>query len=138
LVGRFNKGDDLLSVIIALCEKHDIRAGEVRAIGAVANLSVTEYDISKKEYKKPLSRKEVSEIISLNGNISEKDNSVFPHLHILASFFDNGKTSIIAGHLVKAEVFACEYVIDVYDDISLKRGYDEPTGLALWDKMSKK
>jgi predicted DNA-binding protein with PD1-like motif len=85
-----------------------------------------------------LTREEPSEILLLYGNISRRDDDLFAHLHISASYFENGRTTMIAGHLVSASVFACEFVLDAYDDLNPVRTFDEPTQLFLWDEIKSK
>ncbi len=138
LMGRFEKGDALPQALLDFCKGNDIGAGEFRAIGAVTDLSVTEWDVEKSVYREPLTRKEPSEILLLYGNISKRDDDLFAHLHISASYFEDGRICLIAGHLVKATVFACEFVLDAYDDLNLVRVADKPTGLFLWDEVNRK
>lgn len=138
IVGRLEKGDKLPDALIAVCQKHNIHAGEIRAIGAVTDLSVTEYDIEARKYRAPLVREPASEILMLYGNLSKKESELFAHLHITASYFEDNQTRIIAGHLASATVFACEYVIKSFDDLELERKPDEATDLMLWDKIEKR
>ncbi|MCZ7585569.1 MAG: hypothetical protein M5R36_20730 [Deltaproteobacteria bacterium] len=49
-----------------------------------------------------------------------------------ACFEDSGATRVVAGHLVRATVYALEFVINEYDAIPLSRTYDDATGLFLW------
>lgn len=137
-VGRLQHGDHLPDALIDLCESHHIEAAEVRALGAVMDLQVTEYDVDRREYRTPIERKGASEILMVYGNVSRREGRLFAHLHISASFFENGRPALIAGHLVRAKVFACEFVIVALDDVSLDRQPDEPTGLWLWDDVRKK
>lgn len=138
IVGRLEKGDRLPDALLEVCREHNITAGEIRALGAVTDLQVTEYDVVNQQYRDPIGRKEASEILLLYGNLSYKYDDLFAHLHITASFLEDGATKIIAGHLVSAEVFACEYVIDSFDDLHLERENDEPTKLMLWNDIKKK
>jgi predicted DNA-binding protein with PD1-like motif len=39
---------------------------------------------------------------------------------------------VIAGHLVRARVFALEFVINAFEGVTLSRAADEKTGLFLW------
>jgi uncharacterized protein len=138
VVGRLEKGDDLAGAIIEVCRFHRITAGEIRALGAVKKLQVTEWDLEKSEYRPALICNRPCEILMLYGNISRKGEEIFPHLHITASYIEKGRPVLVAGHLIKAEVFACEFVIEAFDDLTLLRQPDEPTGLMLWDQIRKK
>jgi len=135
IVGRLDKGVDLAGGLIEVCKKHGVQAGEVRALGALTHLEVTEWDLDSDSYRAPIVRKDPCEILVLYGNFSLKQGELFPHLHISASYFEDGRTVLIAGHLAKGTVFACEYVIEAFDDLRLERKPDESTGLWLWDKL---
>jgi len=138
IVGRLEKGDDLAGALVEICRAHNVNAGEIRALGAVSYLEVTEYDTQAGKYRPPLVRQGDAEILMLYGNLSEKDGELFAHLHVTASYFENGRPALIAGHVNKATVFACEYVIDAFDDLELVRAPDTPTGLMLWDEVKKR
>ena len=138
IVGRLEMGDLLPDALLKVCALHKISSAQVHALGAVNYLEVTEWDVQAGKYRDGLVRDGMAEIIMLYGNISYKEDEPFAHLHISASFHENGKTEMIAGHLVKAKVFACEYVIDALDDLVLTRTKDDETGLWLWDSVQKK
>ena len=110
-----------------------VTAGAVRAIGGVTRLQVTEFDLAAGEYKAPIRRDGMTEVLTLQGNLSLRDGELFGHLHIAGCYHENGETKMIAGHLVEAEVFVCEYHLTAYDDVELIRKIEPQTGLALWN-----
>jgi len=132
IVGRLEQGDDLLSGLYEVAEKHGMKAADVRALGAVTDLEVTEWDPEKKAYREPIRRKDPSEVLTLYGNLSRRDGKPFWHVHISAAYHEGGKTRLVAGHLLRANVFALEFVIDVFEGIDLVRVPDEKSGLFLW------
>ena len=138
LVGKLERGDDLMGALVEVCRSHRIQAAEIRALGVVTNLAVTEYDIEAGRYREAIVRKEACEILQLYGNLSLREEELFAHLHITASYFENGVCVLMAGHLVAAEVFACEFFIDSLDDVSLVRQLDGPTGLWLWEDLKRR
>jgi hypothetical protein len=96
------------------------------------------YDQSNWEYRyfdidKPL------EITKLVGNVSLKDGSPIVHAHITLADADG---NAFGGHLAPGTVvFACEFIIHEfypqYEQFgeqapTFERGYDEETGLPLW------
>lgn len=116
--------------------QHDIQSGWVRGIGAFERVALTQYDQVEKNYLPGRVFEGAMEILNLGGNLSLRDDEVFPHIHVsLSRETDNG-VEVLGGHLVEGVVFACELYIQAFDDISLERCEDEDTGLALWGASS--
>jgi len=138
IVGRLNQGDSVIPALLDVCLQHNISAGEIRGIGAVVNPVVSEWDRVGHHYIDPVRRDGFAEVLSLLGNVSLIEGQTILHLHLNASYIENGKVHPIAGHLIGAEVFALEFVIEAFDDLELVRVMDDATGLALWQKVSKK
>lgn len=132
LIGRLNKGDDLLATLTRLCAEENIRLGKVQAIGAVSKARVGFFIQESKEYS-VLDFDYPLEIISLQGNVSIKDGVPFIHAHIALM---NSEGKMMGGHLMEGtEIFSCEYVINEYmaeKDESFNRKTDEETGLFMW------
>lgn len=130
ILGRLQKGDDLLLALTKECEAAGITLGEVRAIGAVSRARVGYYDQHSRQYTyvdlgMPL------EILSLKGNVSVKDGRPFVHAHITLGDSDG---RAFGGHLAEGTiVFAAEFVIQEYlSKERFERRFDEETGLYLW------
>lgn len=133
IVGRLERGDTLPDALLAVAKKHGVTAARVEAIGGVTALQVTEFDPDAGAYKPPLHRAGMTEVLGLAGNLSLRDGELFGHLHLTACWHENGETKMIAGHLVSAEVFVCEFHLTVYEDLNLLREVEPKTGLALWN-----
>jgi len=130
LMGRLPKGGDLLEELNALCAREDIRAGEVKAIGAVERATLGYYDQQSQQYQFH-QLDQAMELVSLMGNVSLKDGAPFVHAHVVLGD-DQGR--LLGGHLAPgAPIFACEAVITVFEtERPFERLLDEPTGLPLW------
>jgi len=129
-IGRLKHGDDLLAGILALCTEKNIQMGAVQAIGALSTAKVAYYHQNEKKYQE-ISLDGHYEIVSLIGNISLKDGVLLCHAHIVLGD-ETGNTQ--GGHLVRGcTVFACEVIITALKGKTLQRGYDEMTGLPLWN-----
>jgi len=137
IVGRLERGDKLPDDLLAAAAAHGVKGGRVTAIGGVTNLKVTEFDLETGEYRPPLFRAGMCEMLALQGNLSLRDGELFGHLHISACYHEDGVTQPIAGHLVEAEVFVCEFHVVAYDDVELVREVEPKTGLALWNLPDK-
>lgn len=130
LMGKLEHGKDVLEELTSVCVENGVRLGRVEAIGAVKKANVGFYNQQEKKYyfheiDKPL------EITSLTGNISIRDDKPIIHAHIT---FSDDQGRAFGGHLAAGTiVFACEFVVHVFDGPEYCRGYDEQTGLPLWE-----
>lgn len=130
-MGRLPKGADLLESLNALCAEENITRGQVQLLGALEKGKLGFYRQIERKYV-TLDVDEHVEIVSGTGNISIKDGKPFVHLHVVLSYEDG---SCIAGHTMPGcIVFACEVVLTPIDGDPLVRGFDEPTGLPLWEQ----
>ncbi len=130
IMGRLQKGDDLLSSLQRICSGLEIAQGELSAIGAVTCARIGYYDQAERKYAfLHLSRH--LEILSLMGNVSLKDGVAFVHAHVVLGD-ESGRA--FGGHLAEGtEVFACEFTVrEFLTETPLRRSMDEETGLFLW------
>ncbi|MBN1850208.1 MAG: DNA-binding protein [Deltaproteobacteria bacterium] len=129
-MGRLAHGSDLLEAISEFCLQNRIRLGRIKAIGAVQKARVGFYNQKTREYQyndidRPL------EITNLAGNVSIKDGRPMVHAHITLA---DEKGNCFGGHLASGTIiFACELILDVFDGPAFERGFDEATGLTLWE-----
>lgn len=135
VVGRLERGESLLEGLVDLAAKRGIVSGSLSGLGAVEWVELCEYDQQSRAYRSPI-RVEHAEILSLSGNLSIRDGVVFAHVHGTFSREigneSDRRIEVVGGHVAAAQVFACEFVVDCYDDIALQRKYDARTGLDLW------
>lgn len=127
---RLKHGEDLLGSLHSLCGELDITMGTVQAIGALSSVKVAYYDQTEKIYRE-LSFDGRYEIACLTGNISIRDGAPLCHAHLV---FSDAAGNARGGHLLPGcIIFAGEAVITALDGPTLVRGYDEVTGLPLWE-----
>ncbi len=132
LVGRLDKGVEVLEALAEVCRTHHVRAGELRAIGSLEQVVLSEYDQKARVYR-PQRRFEAQfDVLSLCGNLSERDGKMFVHARVTLSRERDNGIELIGGQLVSGRAFALEFVIDTFDDLELRRAPDASTGLALW------
>jgi predicted DNA-binding protein with PD1-like motif len=129
-IGKLSHGGDLLEEITDICRKENIQLGRVEALGAVKRARLGFYNQKTHEYQFHVVDQAL-EITKLVGNVSIKDGNPFVHAHITLA--DN-KGNAYGGHLASGTViFACEFILEVFDGPVLKRNFDETTGLPLWE-----
>lgn len=130
LMGRLDRGSDLLGELIDICVQEKIRLGRVEAIGAVSRARLGYYHQEGHEYRHYTVNQPL-EISSLQGNISLKGENPFVHAHVILS---GTRGRSWGGHLASGtEVYACEFIIEVFSGPELSRVYDRETGLHLWN-----
>lgn len=126
---RLPHGSDLLEAITDLARENGIEVGTISAIGAVQSARIGFYDQTVREYRE-WNIVEQMEISSCLGNISLKDGEIFVHAHVTLA---DREGRVIGGHLCTGTIiFASECRIAELRGESLERGYDETTGLSLW------
>jgi len=129
-MGKLKHGSDLLEEITEFCIQKDIRLGRINAIGAVQKACVGFYNQTTREYQF-INIDQALEITSLMGNVSIKDGRPMVHAHITLA---DEKGNCFGGHLASGTIiFACELILEVFDGPVFNRGYDEVTGLPLWE-----
>jgi predicted DNA-binding protein with PD1-like motif len=129
LMGRLERGDDVLGALTGLCKQKGITAGAVWAIGAVERGGVGYYDQKEGRYLENRFDSGM-EIVALQGNVSEKNGEVFLHCHVVLA---DREGRCFGGHLLEGNLaFACEFTIAEFRGIALNRTEDPATGLMLW------
>ena len=129
LTGRLSHGADLLEEITDICRRENIQLGWFEALGAVKRARLAFYNQETHDYEffmldQPL------EITKLVGNVSLKDGNPFVHAHMTLA---DKAGNVYGGHLASGTVvFACEFILEIFDGPVLRRELDELTGLSLW------
>lgn len=125
---RLQKGEELIESILKLAREENISLGRVSGLAAVDKVEISLYAADTKEYL----IKELTgdmEIVSLEGNIAEKDGEAYLHLHGSVAHEEN---RVYGGHMHYARVsVTAELIVDVIDG-NVDRQFDEETGANLW------
>jgi uncharacterized protein len=132
LVGRLDKGSDVLEGLAEVCRQHSVRTAEVRAIGSLDQVVLAEYDQRARQYRPSRRFDAQFEIVSFLGNVSEKDGKLFVHARVGVSRERDNGIELLGGHMLSGRAFALEFVVDAFDDLVLRRSLDAQTGLTLW------
>ena len=129
ILERLPHDSDFLEAMTELAGRGGIKLGTISAIGAVKRAKIGFYDQKTREYQE----KEIlepMEISSCLGNISLKDGEIFVHAHVTLA---DKEGRVLGGHLAPGTIiFAAECRITELKGESLKRSYDDITGLSLW------
>ncbi len=129
LLGRLEKGDDILLGLTEFCAQHGVTAGSIQGLGAVQRGSVGYYDQEAATYHE-IHFQRGMEIASLVGNISRKEGEIFLHCHVILA---DREGHCFGGHLLEGNVaFACEFAVTALEGTVPERTRDDTTGLMLW------
>ena len=128
-MGKLNYGSDLLQELTDVCVDRNVKLGRIEAIGAVQKARIAFYN-QKDQTFQFFTLDFPMEIAHLIGNVSLKNGEPFVHAHVTL-VDEKGKS--YGGHLEPGTVvFACEFVLEVFDGPRFDRNPDEETGLSLW------
>ncbi len=126
---RLPKGMDLLCALRSACDARGITKAAVQVIGALTCARLGYYLQDERRYVS-YELPEHCEILMGAGNVSLKDAEAFVHLHLTLSRSDG---STLGGHAMEGcPIFAAEALLLPVPGPDLTRGFDEPTGLFLW------
>ncbi|MDD5939529.1 MAG: DNA-binding protein [Lachnospiraceae bacterium] len=130
VVLRIDRGEEVVSTILQVCEKEQIRCASVLGIGAADHVEFGLYNVAQQHYNKT-ELNEPLEITSLAGSITQMDGKVYQHLHINVAD-ENG--AVHGGHLNSARISGtCEIVLDLIDgEVGRRKDWITGTGLNLF------
>ena len=119
----------ILEALTAFCKEKSIYCGKVSGLGAINSATFRFLDPATKQYIDKTFEEQM-EITNLTGNISNKDNQVYLHIHLTCSRRDY---TCVGGHMLDARINgACELFVEDYCLTSAGRRADEETGLNLY------
>ncbi len=129
IVVRIDRGEEILSTVINICKKENVKLASITALGAVDHAVVGLYRVAEKRYF-PNTFDGEMEMTSLTGNVTTKDGEVYLHMH--ADFADE-EGHVFGGHLNEAVISGtCEMFIHTISG-TVERKADDVTGLNVFD-----
>ena len=126
---RADIGEFIIDSIKKACKSYNVKCAQISGIGATDSFVCGVYNINNKAYKE-IKFEGQFEILSLSGNISQKDNETYVHAHICASD-ENGRS--FGGHLIDARVSVTSEIILIVSDSLIVRKFDESLGINLME-----
>jgi hypothetical protein len=117
---RLSEGDDIADSLAHVCKACDVdSAVVVSAAGMVSSVTFGWYN--GRDYNTETVR-EIMELTALNGNISYRGGSLYPHLH---GIFNKPDHAALSGHILQAIVFNnTELFLKPLTTIQLGRSFD--------------
>ena len=129
---RCDRNDEIVSSIIAVCQKEDIRSATFNGIGGCAYAAIQTFDPDADVFHTK-EKSGMLELISLMGNVvSDEDGSLHHHTHALFSFVEDAEHKVLAGHLKETVVlYTAEIELRPVDG-TIGRRHDPETGTGFW------
>ena len=131
---RLDRGDELISSLLAICRKEEIASAVFTGIGGCSSADLQtflpEEGIFETEHLEGM-----LELINVTGNIvTEKLGVLYHHTHAIFSYKEDGLPKVAAGHVKETTVlYTAEIELrPVYGGV-IYRKYDEETGTGFWD-----
>lgn len=125
---RLDRGEEVIASLKNFCRQEAITAAEIVGLGATDEVTIGIYQVETRTYHKQTFTGEF-EITNLTGDVSQKDNEVYLHLHITCGKDD---FSTFGGHLDACRISGtCELHLTKLDGL-IGRQYDETTGLNIY------
>jgi predicted DNA-binding protein with PD1-like motif len=130
-IGEFTRGMEIQRALSKILKDKNIKAGVIKIIGHVENI-----EILTNGSKGPLtiSRKidQNCQIVHCEGFISELDGNFNPVLYSVIGIETETGLQTISGVLKNAKVIVCEFILDSFDDVFIRKQYDQRILLPCW------
>lgn len=123
----FDAGDECISLLEEFAKKQHLSAAQFTGIGAFQRVTLGYFDWERKEYIKNEIDEQV-EVLSLLGDVAEKDGVAKVHPHVVVGKRDS---RAYGGHLLRAIVRPTLEVILTESPQYLAKRHDPESGLAL-------
>jgi len=125
----FDRGDEAIAGLEAFVREQELTAASFTGIGAFSEAMLGYFDWQSKEYEEiPIS--EQVEVLSLIGDVAEKDGEPAVHAHVVLGLRDG---SARGGHLLRGIVRPTLEVVLHRSPAHLRKRHDAASGLALID-----
>lgn len=131
---RMDRGDEILSGILAVCRKEGIRSAVFGGIGGCDKAEIQTFIPERKEFE----LQELTgmlELVSMNGSVvTDEKNEYYHHTHAVFSYKKDGEHRLAAGHIKSIRVlYTAEIELRPVIGGEIKRKYDKETGTGFWD-----
>ena len=131
---RMDRGDEILSGILAVCRKEVIHSAVFGGIGGCDKAEIQTFIPERKEFE----LQELTgmlELVSMNGSVvTDEKNEYYHHTHAVFSYKKDGEHRLAAGHIKSIRVlYTAEIELRPVIGGEIKRKYDKETGTGFWD-----
>jgi predicted DNA-binding protein with PD1-like motif len=125
---RLEKGEEVVQTLQDFARREELGSGWLQGLGAIEEIILGFYELHSKTYRK-VEFKQEAELISLQGNLSIRENEPFFHFHCSCS--DN-EFKMFGGHLFSAKVAVTVEGFFSPGSNPIHRAHHSEIGLDLW------
>ena len=131
---RMDKGDEILSNILAVCKKEQILSAVFSGIGGCGEAEIQTF-IPEKQAFETRTIQGMLELVSLNGNIIADDQEeIYLHAHGMFAYKEGERHCVSGGHLKSATVLLTgEIELRSVMGGTILRKPNSETGTGFWD-----
>ena len=131
---RMDRGDEIISCVLDVCGKENIKSATFSGIGGCSEASIQTFIPATNTFETQ-TLQGMLELVSLTGNVITDDRGVyFHHTHAVFSFKDGEQHRIAAGHIRSITVlYTAEIELRPVVGGDIKRKYDPETGTGFWN-----
>lgn len=130
---RLDRGDEVISSIIAVCAKENIGSATYSGIGGCSKAQIQTFLPETNEFE-TRTIAGMLELVSLTGNvISDEEGGLYPHTHAVFAYKDGENHRIAAGHIKSiAVLYTAEIELRPTMGGAIGRRHDPETGTGFW------
>ena len=129
---RLDKGDEIITTLLRVCEAEKLTAAQIQGIGGCGRVTVGVFDAEKKRYNET-TVSGLLEMISLDGNLTVFEDKPYLHLHASFAYREDGEIRLLAGHLLSAKISLTGEIVITPADGMIGRKYIDELGIRVWD-----
>jgi predicted DNA-binding protein with PD1-like motif len=105
----FDIGDELAEGLLQFAKEHKLSAASFKAVGALSSVRLGWFSWESKKYEPSVTLDEQVELLSLIGDVAQRDDEPVVHAHAVIGRKDG---TAHGGHLLKAHIRpTCEVVL---------------------------
>lgn len=124
----FETGDELAEGLLQFAKEQKLSAASFKAVGALSSVRLVWFNWQTKQYDPAVTLDEQVELLSMIGDVAQKDGQPAVHAHVVIGKKDG---TALGGHLQRAIVRpTCEVVLTT-SSAHLQKVIDPESGLAL-------
>ena len=131
---RFDRGDEIVSGILSICKKKNIKSAIFSGIGGCSEAEIKTFIPEKGEFESRIISG-MLELVSMTGNIiCDRDGNYYHHTHAAFAYKEGESHCVAAGHIGYVTVlYTGEIELRPVYGGEIKRKYSEETGTGFWD-----
>jgi predicted DNA-binding protein with PD1-like motif len=124
-----DKGDEAAGQLAVFARENAVTGAGLTGVGAARAVTLGYFDPDEMDYRSTELTEQL-EVLSLAGDVAEKDGEPALHAHVVLGRKDS---STVGGHVQRLEVWPTLEVVVTETPVHLRKHVDPKTGLALID-----